>query len=46
MRPVNNTDPEFLMVVSGGRLENIPEANITYVKVSDRPFPGATKVAA
>jgi hypothetical protein len=44
VHPVNKSDSEFLMIVSGGNLENVPEENVTYIKVSDQPFDGGIKV--
>lgn len=44
VHPVEHKDPFYLMVVSGGNLENIPEEGVAYVKVSNQPFNDSQKV--
>ena len=44
VHPVDHEDPSYLMVISINDLENVPEPGVAYIKVSEQPFDGGTKV--
>ena len=44
VHPINHEDPYYLLTVGLSDLENVPEPGVAYIKVSDQPFDGSTKM--